>query len=62
MNIIIKNTLKVAALVAGAWAIKEYEIDKKIKSKWEEIRGIHSSKQQTESGDIDKESWSVKGE
>lgn len=55
MRNLVKKTLKVAAIVAGAWAIKEYEIDKKIKSKWAEIMDIHSSKLQAETSGVDEE-------
>lgn len=55
MRNLVKNTLKVAAIVAGVWAIKEYEIDKKIKSKWEEKMDIHSSKLQIETGGVAEE-------
>ncbi len=38
MNTIIKNTVRVAAIAAGAWAVKKFELDKKVKDKWEKAK------------------------
>ena len=38
MNTIIKNTVKVAAIAAGVWAVKKFELEKKFKDKWEKSK------------------------
>lgn len=38
MNTIIKNTVRVAAIAAGVWVVKKFELDKKLKDKWEKAK------------------------
>ncbi len=38
MRNLVKNAVKVAAVAATVWAVKKFELDKKIKDKWEKSK------------------------
>lgn len=38
MRNLVKNAVKVAAVAATVWAVKKFELDKKLKDKWEKSK------------------------